>query len=307
MTTGVNPSLLMSFYNPAEILNDSFSAPASQINFPENRQPYEQQTLESSREKERLRKARQQQYSHTSTAVNVPPGLRPGLQRSNSDSGFKKNRPGSAGQLTGQSVNHGPIQRRPSPLKPGSQTPLNAIPEALTRPRTRLVIDESGRARTETDPGPSPTKCRSRHDGLDDDADSDSDASTYVLSRNNSFKLPSGPPRPTKHARIDSSESSNSGSIMRSSSSASMRKSGLARVGSIGGSNLQKPSTPTDNRRFSISTFGQGLENFNRGSRGSTSEGTDSGDAHDALKGMMGARAAKQGTFVTRRSDIDDG
>ncbi|KAJ4291988.1 hypothetical protein N0V90_009887 [Kalmusia sp. IMI 367209] len=214
---GVDPSMLFSFSSPgpATSFNTSMPSPSKQV---ETRQPYETQLRDSLREKEAVRMA-QSQHSRTSTNSSAASfEARPALQRSNTDSGFRKSRPSSADSRSSGSATMYNIPRRSSPLKRSSGGSLMAIPE-VRRPKTRLVIDESGRARTETVPvedeedvGRDTRKntqdLKKQYPGLwaDDDSDSEEEEppQTITLSRNTSFSMPQR--RPSKHARNDSGE-----------------------------------------------------------------------------------------------------
>ncbi|KAF2641904.1 hypothetical protein P280DRAFT_287743 [Massarina eburnea CBS 473.64] len=228
---GVDPSMLFSFSSPRPAASFDHSAqPPKQA---ETRQPYETQLRDSLKEKEIVRQAKSQ-HSRTSTNSSVASFelSKPGLQRSNTDSGFRNSRPTSIDSRSPASTGGFNIPRRSSPLKRQSGGSLTAIPE-MRRPKTRLIIDETGRARTETVPveedemmgadarkDPHPQKdLRRQYPGLwaDDESDTDEDEPA-TLSRNASFNIPQR--RPPKHARADSGDltRSNSFKIPRPSS-----------------------------------------------------------------------------------------
>ncbi|KAF2469803.1 uncharacterized protein BDR25DRAFT_227394 [Lindgomyces ingoldianus] len=226
---GVDPSMLFSFSSPGPA--SSFSNPTQPMNVNhEGRQPYETQVRESLRERESA-KIVKSQHSRTNTNSSTASfeNPRPGLQRSNTDSGFRKSRPSSMESKSSGSVLGFHIPRRSSPLKRQSGGSLTSIPE-IRRPRTRLVIDEDGRARTETVPaedhdkqrdtrGGSQKDLRRQYPGLwiDDDSESEPDE-PVTLSRNASFNIPQR--RTSKHARTDSDglDRSNSFKMPRPSS-----------------------------------------------------------------------------------------
>ncbi|KAF2740793.1 hypothetical protein EJ04DRAFT_165548 [Polyplosphaeria fusca] len=223
---GVDPSVLFSFSSPGP--TTSFSNPTHQNNMGiEGRQPYETQFQDAVREKEfALKSISQHSRTNTTSSTASFENSKSGLQRSNTDSGFRRSRPSSMeSKSSGSAVGH-TIPRRSSPLKRQSGGSLVSIPE-VRRPRTRLVIDENGRARTETDPAEGDTKpassvqtdFRRQYPGLwnDDDSDSESDE-PVTLSRNASFSMPKR--RSSKHARTDSMgvDRSNSFKVQRSSS-----------------------------------------------------------------------------------------
>ncbi|KAF2194867.1 hypothetical protein K469DRAFT_546977 [Zopfia rhizophila CBS 207.26] len=229
-SVGVDPSMLFSFSSPGPTA--SFNNPAQQMNIHfEGRQPYETQARDSLREKELAKKVKGQ-HSRTNTASSTASleNTRPGLQRSNTDSGFRKSRPSSMESKSSGSAAGHHIPRRSSPLKRQSGGSLMSIPE-IRRPRTRLVIDEDGRARTETVPveddidirrdacRDSQKDLRRQYPGLwnEDDTESEEDE-PVTLSRNTSFTLPQR--RSSKHARTDSGglDRSNSFKVPRPSS-----------------------------------------------------------------------------------------
>ena len=213
---GVDPSMLFSFSNPglASSFDTSIPLPSEQF---ETRQPYETQYIGSLRDREASRKAKSQHSRNSTNSSNASFETRPVLQRSNTDSGFRKTRPSSVDSRSSGFAAVPNIPRRSSPLKRSSGGPLLAIPE-VRRPRTRLIIDESGRARTETvpagddddsrEPRRNPEDLRRQYPGLwtDDESDTDDDEppQPVTLSRNASFNLPQH--YPSKHARNDSGE-----------------------------------------------------------------------------------------------------
>ncbi|KAF1954758.1 hypothetical protein CC80DRAFT_416581 [Byssothecium circinans] len=229
---GVDPSMLFSFSSPGPMASFDHAAqmPPKQV---DSRQPYETQLRDSLIEKETARQAKSQ---HSRTSTNSSSASfeqpKPGLQRSNTDSGFRKSRPSSIDSRSSGSAGGFNIPRRSSPLKRQSGGSLMAIPE-VRRPKTRLVIDETGRARTETVPveeaemsggnvrraSLSQKELRRQYPGLwsGDDSDTEEDE-PVTLSRNTSFNMPQR--RPSKHARADSGEllRSNSFKIARPSS-----------------------------------------------------------------------------------------
>lgn len=215
---GVDPSMLFSFSTPGPATSFSTIVP-SPTKQAQTRQPYETQLNDALREKEAVRKAKSS-HSRTSTSSSAASfDSRPSLQRSNTDSGFRKSRPSSMESRSSGSTAVHHIPRRSSPLKRTSGASLMAIPE-VRRPKTRLVIDESGRARTETVPFEDDEEqivrearrnaqdLKQQYPGLwaDDDSDSETDEAppTVTLSRNTSFNIPQR--RSSKHARNESNE-----------------------------------------------------------------------------------------------------
>ena len=224
-SAGVDPSMLFSFSVPDDV-NTSFGSMPQPAAFNPNRQPYETQLIESKRLKE---KAKQSRTMHSRSNTNSSSGSveenRPSLQRSNTDGGFRRARPETVERRSSadtSAANH--IPRRSSPLKRANSGALKAIPEIIRRPRTRLIIDETGRARTETVPAEeddntpretrrsSQTSTRQQYPALwEGDTESDSDEPQPTLSRNTSFNIPQ-PQRRAKHARIESNELSGNSS-----------------------------------------------------------------------------------------------
>jgi hypothetical protein len=91
--------LIFSFSSPTKITSsESFNVQAPHTSAGhENRQPYEHQVRESRIEKELAKKAKGQ-HSRTSTSSSsesAPGAARPDLQRSSTDSGFRKSKASS--------------------------------------------------------------------------------------------------------------------------------------------------------------------------------------------------------------------
>lgn len=300
---GVDPSMLFSFSSPgpASSFDHSVQLPSKPL---ENRQPYETQVRDSLREKE-ARKAKSQ-HSRTSTnssAASFEP--RPGLQRSNTDSGFRKSRPSSMESRSSGTAPGFNIPRRSSPLKRQSGGSLMAIPE-VRRPKTRLVIDETGRARTETVPADedddvrtdirrdSQKDMRKQYPGLwaDDDSDSEPDEQ-ITLSRNTSFNLPQR--RSSKHARADSGDlnRSNSFKVPRPSSRPS---SGVFDKASFETIRPIRRVADNPNRRFSMMDFPTSFGDIKEDEDQAMPDSP--GDALGALKKAVEGRQKRIGAVV---------
>ncbi|KAH7066836.1 hypothetical protein BKA63DRAFT_425686 [Paraphoma chrysanthemicola] len=237
-SAGVDPNMLFSFSNPG--VTTSFgNMPQQPVRNVSNRQPYETQVRDAQQEKEIAKKARSQHSrSNTNSSSGSVENVRPNLQRSNTDSGFRKSRPSSMESRVSLPHAASTIPRRSSPLKRQSGASLTAIPE-IRRPRTRLIIDETGRARTETvsveddEETPKMTRVTSQNDvrrqypGLwdEDDTESEDDEPAPTISRNTSFNIPQPQRRSSKHARQDSGglERSNSFKMPRPASRTSER------------------------------------------------------------------------------------
>jgi hypothetical protein len=270
--TGVNPNMIFSFSSPPQPANPGFSYTLPDQ---EARQPYEQQTNESLRERELAKKSRQsqpQQMQPQAPQTQQPQQLQPPAQhlqqrpiptisakpllhRSNTDSGVRRTKARS----TDSQSSHEHLPRKPSPLKRLSQASLTSIPEATrpSRTRTRLVVDESGTARTETFADDETERMNRRSiSRWDDEYSSDDDP--IMTSQRNSLVFPSNSMRPGKHLRDDEFEFM--GQFKRPLSSAS-----------IG----------------SLSSNG-GLQPQHTGGADDTDE--ECGDAQDALRRLVGGR-----------------
>ncbi|KAF2660059.1 hypothetical protein K491DRAFT_589941 [Lophiostoma macrostomum CBS 122681] len=256
---GVDPSMLFSFSSPGP--STSFGIPTQQTNTNhDDRQPYGQQVRDSLREREMAKKAKSQHSRTSTTSSTASFDNKPSLQRSNTDSGFRKSRPSSMESRVSGSAAGTNIPRRSSPLKRQSGGSLMSIPE-VRRPRTRLVIDENGRARTETVSAEEDESRREAHretqndlrrqyPGLyaEDDSESESDEQPVTLSRNASFNMPQR--RTSKHARADS------GDLQRSSSFKAARpSSGVFDKSSFETIRPVRKSADNAFRRFSMMDF----------------------------------------------------
>jgi hypothetical protein len=217
-SASVDPNMLFSFSGPD--MTASFGQmPQQTMQDALSRQPYETQAREAQQEKETAKKARSlHSRSNTNSSSGSVENVKPGLQRSNTDSGFRKSKAPPMESRVLVPAAGATIPRRSSPLKRQSGG-LTAIPE-IRRPRTRLIIDETGRARTETVPveddgetpkaarRPSEKDVRRQYPGLwdEDDTESEDDEPPPVISRNASFNIPQPQPqrRTSKHARSDS-------------------------------------------------------------------------------------------------------
>jgi hypothetical protein len=297
-TSGVNPNMIFSFSSPLQTINPSsvrpqYTQPLAEIG---TRQPYEHQTKESFREKELAKKA-QQPHSRTSTSsslMSIQAAARPGLQRSNTDSGTRRlqNRAIDPQRST-QHLER--VPRTASPLKRNSQASLSAIPEAVRpRPRTRLVVDANGHARTEVVPMDEPSMADNRKSfGLWDDDDDDSDEDVLVTSQRNSFAFPSESlkRRPSKHARVDS-DSDRYDVSKRPVSSASVNSLASRLETTPFGKRL---SGDINYKRFSSGSFGGSIVDNISPSRESSAPEENPTDAQGALKKVMEGRARRQG------------
>jgi len=177
-----------------------------------------------------------------------------------------------------------------------------AIPE-IRRPKTRLVIDETGRARTETVPveGEDDSKREPRRDsqdlkkqypGLwaDDESESeDEDPPKPTLSRNASFNVPQR--HASKHARNESGELGRSGSFK-----ALRPSSGVFDKASF--DNLRPVRRVADNahRRFSMMDFPTSFDETKEGEDHAMPDSP--GDALGALKKAVEGRQKRIGIAV---------
>jgi hypothetical protein len=303
-SVSVDPNMLFSFSNPE--MDVSFgSMPQVAIGNVDHRQPYETQAREAQQEKEMAQKARSH---HSRTNTNSSSGstesARPGLQRSNTDGGSRKSRPSSAESRISIPIVASTIPRHSSPLKRQSGGSLTSIPE-IRRPRTRLIIDETGRARTETVPvedneetprvvrQTSQKDVRRQYPGLWDEDDSDSEEEEeppMIMSRNTSFNIPQPQPQrrsSSKHARADS------GGLQRSNSFKIPRPASRPSTGAFDKASFE-PVRPVrrvvDNshRRLSMMDFPTSFEAANEGLDQQMPDSP--GDALGALKKVVAGR-----------------
>lgn len=283
-TTGVNPTLLSSFSSPPQAFNPSSVHQDEQLDVGfSNKQPYEHQMKDASREKELARKAKMQQNRSNTMSSSLTATARPGLHRSNTDSGFRRMKNRSLESRA--SIQNSEAARKPSPLKRLSQASLSSIPESSRPlPRTRLVIDEDGNARTETD-SVEVEEPRSHWDDLD----SDDDEEIAIPSGRNSFANPAELTRSSKHARNDSGDQS-FGASKRPLSSASIA-SLTSRFEStpLGKKNL-RDSTDSSYRRFSMGSMGSSQGQLVENNDDVFMEEREPMDARDALKKLVESR-----------------
>lgn len=308
-SASVDPSMLFSF--SGQDMNTSFGAMPQPMNVNiSNRQPYETQLRDARQEQEVVKKARSlHSRSNTNSSSGSVENVRPGLQRSNTDSGFRKSRPSSSEYRMAAPSAGATIPRRSSPLKRQSGGALTSIPE-IRRPRTRLVIDETGRARTETvaasdddstpkvsQRNPSQQDVRRQYPGLwdEDDSESEDDEPPAALSRNTSFTMiPQVQPpqrRPSKHARSDSGalDRSNSFKIPRPAS----RPAAFDKASFEPARPVRKTAVDNAHRRFSMMEFpSSGLED-------QIVDPDSPGDALGALKKVVAGRSGRTGKSIT--------
>jgi hypothetical protein len=303
-TTGVNPSMIFSFSSPSQTMDPASVRPQLTQKTVDTggRQPYEHQMRESSREKEiaatkKLKQVPARAILPSSSTLLTNNG-RPGLQRSNTDSGFRRvgNR-SMESQRSFQSIES--IARRASPLKRNSQISLLAIPEARPKPRTRLIIDDNGRARTETvhSSAEEPIDLRkSLGFWADDDEDSEDD-DIIITSQRNSFAFPSDhlKRRPSKHARTDS-DPDRYDPMKRPVSSASMASlSSRLEATPIG----KRSSANSNYRRASSGNYAGSLSAENMRALQESAMDEDSTDAQGALRKLMEGRR-RNGTYFNQ-------
>jgi hypothetical protein len=293
-TSGVNPNLLFSFSSPVQTVNPSsvgalFPPPVIDS---ASRQPYEQQNRASTQEKELAKKTRQtqQQVPQTRAGATLAPNSRPGLQRSNTDSGFRRNKTRSVDSRTAVQLGES-ISRRESPLKRHSQISLTSIPETSSRTsklRTRLVIDASGTARTETVTGDDNTWSRRRSSQILDDDSSEEDP--ILTSQRNSFVFNPDLLRPSKHGRTDSDDED--GGLYKRPLSTTSLSSLTARMGSTP---LGRKVSMDAHKRASqdYTSFLGDLASSSQDTILGRDEDSDTGDAQSALKKLVGGRARR--------------
>jgi hypothetical protein len=315
-SASVDPNMLFSFTAPD--MTTSFGQMPQQPMLNDfSRQPYETQAREAQQEKETAKKARSlHSRSNTNSSSGSVENARPNLQRSNTDSGFRKAKVPSMESRISIPAAGATIPRRSSPLKRQSGGGLTAIPE-IRRPRTRLIIDETGRARTETvpveDDGETPKAAqrasqkdvRRQYPGLwdEDDTESEDDEPPPVISRNTPFNIPQPQTqrRTSKHARSDSGalalERTNSFKMprpaSRTSSSGAFDKASFETVRPV------RQIVDNARRRFSTMDL---PSSFDGVKETEDQQMPDSpGDALGALKKVVAGRQQRAGMTAPRR------
>lgn len=299
-SAGVDPNMLFSFSHQGTMTSFG-DVPQPALKKDASRQPYETQT-ESIRDRETVRKARSQHSrSNTSSSAGSVENMRPGLQRSNTDSGFRKDRTLSIESRISAPAAASTIPRRMSPLKRSNGAALKSIPETR-RPRTRLIIDETGRARTETETvdeedtpkpmrRPSQTVIRRQYPGLWEEGESESedDEPAPMISRNTSLNVPQPQRRASKHARADS------GNLDRANSFKIPRPSSRTSTGAFDKASFEvaRPTRrpierPT--RSLSMMEFPKPVDHFNIKESINNSPPDSPGDALGALKKVVAGR-----------------
>ena len=315
-SVGVDPSMLFSFTHPDD-MTASFGSMPQQTAFKPNRQPYETQMLDSRREKEKAKKPRSlHSRSNTNSSSGSVEDNRPSLQRSNTEGGYRRTRsivPERRSSADTSAVHH--IPRRSSPLKRANSGALKAIPEMIRRPRTRLIIDETGRARTETVPAEeadvtprdmrksSQNSMRHQYPALweEGDTESDSDEPQPTLSRNTSFSIPQPQRRASKHARTESNELSRNNSFKMarpSSRTASRGSSGAFDKASFDSVRTVRPPSQNTSRRINMVDVPT-TSSFNNQSNSQTSVANSPGDALSAMQKVVGSRRERIGKLWT--------
>lgn len=306
-SASVDPNMLFSFSGPDLTTSFGSMPPVANMSVP-NRQPYETQVREAQQEKAIAKKARSQHSrSNTNSSSGSVENARPGLQRSNTDSGFRKSRPSSMESARIPAPAAGAtIPRRSSPLKRQSGG-LGPIPE-IRRPRTRLIIDETGRARTETVPvddndetpkvaqRTSQKDVRRQYPGLwdEDDSESEDDEPAPVISRNTSFNMPQPlpPRRASKHARSDSD------ALQRSNSFKMPRPASRPTVGAFDKASFEtvrpvRKVVDNAHRRFSMMDLPSSFEGVKE--KEDQQMPDSPGDALGALKKVVAGRQQRAG------------
>ncbi|KAF1947416.1 hypothetical protein EJ02DRAFT_333800 [Clathrospora elynae] len=299
-SAGVDPSMLFSFSGP-DMTTSFGNMPQQTIKTVGLRQPYETQARDAQVEREMAKKAKSQ---HSRTNTNSSSGsaenVMPGLQRSNTDSGMRRSRPTPVESRVIITATTSTIPRRSSPLKRQSVGSLKSIPE-VRRPRTRLIIDETGRARTETVPAKddeetpriirqaSQQDLRRQYPGLyeEDDTESEGDEPALIMSRNNSFTVPQPERRASKHARADS------GGLERSHSFKIARPASRPSTGAFDKASFEpvrplRRAAENAARRFSMMDFPTSADSFRANEDQHMPDSP--GDALGALKKVVACR-----------------
>lgn len=309
-SAGVDPNMLLSFSNPD--MTSSFGNMPDHPFLDMSRQPYETQLRDAQNEREMAKKSRSQHSrSNTASSTGSAENAKPVLQRSNTDGGIMATKSLAMDPRTSIPANASTIPRRSSPLKRQGGGALKSIPE-LRRPRTRLIIDETGRARTETvhagDDEETPKNkrqtsqqdLRRQYPGLyeDDESESEDDEPAPVISRNSSFAIPQPERRAAKHARADSGglERPASFKMARSVSASRVAPDALSKASFEPLRSTRRSATDNNTtRRFSA------MERPMSSAHPEDHHMPDSpGDALGALKKVVGARQQRIGRIATR-------
>lgn len=322
-TAGVDPSMLFSFTGPDD-MTTSFGSLPQQATFKLDRQPYETQLLDSRREKEKAKKPRSlHSRSNTNSSSGSVDENRPSLQRSNTDGGFRRARPVMSERRSSadtSAAHH--IPRRSSPLKRANSGVLKAIPEIIRRPRTRLIIDADGRARTETVSAEeveimprdtrkiSQTSVRHQYPALweEGDTESDSDEAQPILSRNTSFSMPQPQRRTSKHARTESNELSRNNSFKMArptSRTTSRASSGAFDTASFESVRTVRPSSRNASRRISLVDVPT-TSSYNKPTSTQSMVPDSPGDALSAMQKVVGTRQDRIGKLSDVRLFIQN-
>ncbi|CAG5142618.1 uncharacterized protein ALTATR162_LOCUS1187 [Alternaria atra] len=307
-SAGVDPNMLLSFSNPD--MTSSFGSIPQQPFMDMSRQPYETQLRDAQNEREMAKKARSQHSrSNTASSSGSAENTKPVLQRSNTDGGMRTTRTTAMDPRISIPANASTIPRRSSPLKRQSGGSLKSIPE-IRRPRTRLIIDETGRARTETvhagDEEETPRNkrqtsqqnLRRQYPGLyeEDDSESEDDEPAPIISRNSSFAIPQPERRASKHARADSGgfEKPAPFKMARSASASRLAPDALSKTSFETLRPTRRSAADNATRRFSAMDRPNPRETEDQHMPDSP------GDALGALKKVVGARQQRIGRIATR-------
>ncbi|KAI9705713.1 MAG: hypothetical protein M1820_005124 [Bogoriella megaspora] len=290
VTTGVNPSLLMSFsgHHSDPLFPETLEAT---LGADETRQPYAQQSQEFKRDQEAEQSVVARQHTRTSTSSSsgsLRSNFRPGLGRSNTIGGFK-----SVGRPTISTEDQ--ISRTSSPLKRQSQGTLSSIPERRKSQRRSVVltVDANGRASTETKlfPNVNLSEPRQRYPSLWDDSSSDSnsedDADMTNRYSSTAFERSSERPRPAANSDIKDVSA-----IPRTSSASSNHAPWCSHNTSQASSNRVSWGSNAS-RRQSDSMNSSSQEDIGR--EDISRMDNSSGNAHSALREAMEGRVRKNG------------
>jgi hypothetical protein len=308
-SVGVDPNMLFSFSNPD--MTASFGAMPQRPIMDTSRQPYETQVRDAQVERQTAKKTRSQHSrSNTNSSSGSAENAKPTLQRSNTDNGMRKVRPLSMESRVTIPAVSSTIPRRSSPLKRQSGGSLKPIPE-IRRPRTRLIIDETGRARTETVPAEedeeetprnirrvSQQDLRRQYPGLyeEDDSESEEEEPAPIISRNTSFAVPHPERRGSKHARTDNGglERSNSFKMARPASRPAPDAFDTASFETV--RPLRRPVADKATRRFSMMDLPASVDGLRENEDQHMPDSP--GDAAGALKKMVAGRQQRIGMMT---------
>lgn len=292
-TPGLDPSAMQNFAPPMSLHQLPITRTPMTQSIPP-KAPEQPHPKVTPKEKESAKKSRL--GPKTPAAQSVPP--RPVLQRSVTDGGPRASQRNSREIPIATLQPADPVPRRSSPLKRSSQMNLAAIPETSAkkpRIRTRLVIDENGRATTiqvNEDDDSIPQQKTLMSSWADDDTSEDDDDVPIISARNSFVVAPSESFSVSRKHSRNVSDDMGPSSVKRPLS----RQLSSASLASLNQRLQQTPLASKHNkdmRRTSGSSFGGVVDSSSSSRRVSVDVPAD---AQAALRRVMDDRKSRQGT-----------